>query len=88
MSDNKHDNAREVYRHTLDFSKISDKQLIFGVVRSLGVSFGVDWNTKNDSSYGSKKRMLVLGPTLMMGCPWILEYQFDGRMEKQSARRS
>ena len=70
------DRAQEaylVYRHTLDLGKISDKALAFGPVRGLGLTFGFDWNTKNDPGYGSRKRMLVAGPTLMMDVPGFLD---------------
>lgn len=75
MSDHKDDNAQEayiVYRHTLDIGKISGKDFKFGPVRGLGFTGGFDWNTKNDNSYASKKRMLVVGPTLMMDVPGFL----------------
>ncbi|GAC1317346.1 MAG: outer membrane protein OmpK [Collimonas sp.] len=74
-SNSKDSNAQEayiVYRNTLDLGKVSGKNLSFGPVRSLGVTAGFDWNSKNDSGYASKKRMLVLGPTLMMDVPGFL----------------
>ena len=61
-----------VYRHTLDIGKITGKPMAFGPVRGVGVTGGFDVNTKNDAGYGSKKRMLVLGPTLMMDVPGFL----------------
>jgi nucleoside-specific outer membrane channel protein Tsx len=75
MSDHKDDNAQEAYityRNTLDIGKISGKDFKFGPVRDLGFTLGFDWNTKNDNSYASKKRMLVAGPTLMMDVPGFL----------------
>jgi nucleoside-specific outer membrane channel protein Tsx len=75
MSDDVDSNAREtyvVYRHTLDLGKVSGKDLKFGPVRGLGLTGGFDWNTKNDPGYASKKRMLALGPTLMMDVPGLL----------------
>ncbi|HEY8100635.1 MAG TPA: outer envelope protein [Burkholderiaceae bacterium] len=57
-----------VYRNTLDIGKISGKSLKFGPVSGAGATLGFDWNTKNDN-YSSKKRMLVLGPTLMWDVP-------------------
>ncbi|MGZ3158116.1 MAG: outer envelope protein [Burkholderiaceae bacterium] len=57
-----------VYRHTLDFGKTFGKPLKFGPISSIGATAGFDWNTKNDN-YSSKKRMLVLGPTLMWDVP-------------------
>ena len=75
MSDNKDSGAQEVYvvyRHTLDLGKVTDKKFAFGPVRGVGITAGFDFNTKNDPGYGSKKRMLVLGPTLMMDVPGFL----------------
>jgi nucleoside-specific outer membrane channel protein Tsx len=61
-----------VYRNTLDFGKVSGNDYKFGPVRGFGLTAGFDVNTKNDANYGSKKRMLVLGPTLMMDVPGFL----------------
>ena len=69
------DGAQEayvVYRHTLSFSKVSGKDLKFGVIRDLGLTVGFDWNTKNDAGYNSKKRMPVLGPTVSFDVPGFL----------------
>lgn len=63
--------AREVYavyRHMLDFGKVTGKELKFGPVRGVGLTAGFDFNTKNDG-YASKKQMLVAGPTLMFDVP-------------------
>lgn len=61
-----------VYRYTLDLGQASGKDLRFGAVRGLGLTAGIDLNTKNDPGYGSKKRMLVAGPTLMFDVPGFL----------------
>lgn len=61
-----------VYRHTLDFGKITGKNLSFGPIRSVGFTGGFDVNTKDDAGYNSKKRMLVAGPTIMMDVPGFL----------------
>jgi hypothetical protein len=53
--------AQEVYavfRHTLDIGKVTGKELKFGAMRGLGLTAGLDLNTKNDG-YASKKRMFV-----------------------------
>ena len=66
--------AQEVYgvfRTTLDLGKITGANLAFGPIRGYGITAGFDLNTKNDS-YGSKKRMGVLGPTLMLDVPGFL----------------
>jgi len=57
-----------VYRNTLDFGKISGSPIKFGPFRGAGLTLGVDFNTKNDG-YASKKRMLVVGPTLSFDVP-------------------
>ncbi len=75
QSDDKDSGSQEaylVYRHTLDIGKLSGKDFSYGPIRSFGVTAGLDWNTKNDPGYGSKKRMLVLGPTLMLEVPGFL----------------
>lgn len=61
-----------VYRHTLDFEKISGTPLKFGPARGFGLTFGFDANAKTDAGYNSKKRMLVLGPTVMVDVPGFL----------------
>ncbi|HMN79199.1 MAG TPA: outer envelope protein [Burkholderiaceae bacterium] len=59
--------AYAVYRHTLEWGKLTKTPLSFGPVKDVGLTFGFDWNTKTDAGYNSKKRMWVLGPTLMLG---------------------
>ena len=61
-----------VYRHTLDFGKISGSKIGFGPVRGVGLTAGFDANVKVDAGYNSRKEMLVLGPTLMMEVPGFL----------------
>jgi nucleoside-specific outer membrane channel protein Tsx len=61
-----------VYRNTLDIEKISGTPMKFGPVRGAGVTVGFDVNAKTDVGYNSKKRMLVLGPTLMFDVPGFL----------------
>jgi nucleoside-specific outer membrane channel protein Tsx len=64
--------AYVVYRNTVDLSKVTGSEYKFGIVRDIGGTFGFDWNTKNDVSYSSKKRMAVAGPTLMLDVPGFL----------------
>jgi nucleoside-specific outer membrane channel protein Tsx len=61
-----------VYRHTLDIEKVTGTPMKFGPVRGVGLTLGFDVNTKNDAGYNSRKRMLVVGPTLMMDVPGFL----------------
>ncbi|MHB1228861.1 MAG: outer envelope protein [Halothiobacillus sp.] len=61
-----------VYRNTLDIGKITGHNLKYGVIKGLGVTSGFDFNTKSDAGYNSKKRMLVLGPTMMFDVPGFL----------------
>lgn len=75
MSDGKDAHAQEiyvVYRNTLDLGKVTGKNFAFGPVRSVGITAGFDFNTKNDPGYASKKRMLVLGPTFGVDVPGFL----------------
>ena len=60
-----------VYRNIVSLGKITGSDYKFPMVRDIGATFGFDWNTKNDA-YGSRKRMLVVGPTLMMDVPGFL----------------
>jgi nucleoside-specific outer membrane channel protein Tsx len=61
-----------VYRHTLDLEKVAGSPMKFGPVRGIGLTAGFDVNAKTDAGYNSKKRMLVLGPTLMVDVPGFL----------------
>ena len=75
MSDGKENNAHEVYivyRHTLDLGKVTGKSFAFGPVKGLGLTGGFDVNAKSGDSYESKKRMLVLGPTVFIDVPGFL----------------
>jgi nucleoside-specific outer membrane channel protein Tsx len=69
------DGAREVYavyRNTVDLEKATGKSFKTTGVRGLGVTAGLDFNTKTDAGYNSKKQMLVLGPTVMLDVPGFL----------------
>ncbi|HEY1392762.1 MAG TPA: outer envelope protein [Methylibium sp.] len=61
-----------VYRHFLDIGKVSGKDFKAGPMRGWGVTAGFDWNSKTDAGYNSKKRMLVLGPTVEFDVPGFL----------------
>ena len=61
-----------VYRNTVDLEKAAGVAAKFGPVRGMGVTFGFDVNAKTDAGYNSKKRMLVLGPTLFVDVPGFL----------------
>lgn len=62
-----------VYRHTLDFGKISGQRMAFGPLRDLGLTAGFDLNSKEDAGYNSRKRMLVAGPTVHFDVPGFLD---------------
>ncbi|MFC5512429.1 outer envelope protein [Massilia jejuensis] len=64
--------AYVVYRHTLDIGALRGSEMRYGPVKGVGLTFGFDWNTKNDVGYNSRKRMLVAGPTLMWDVPGFL----------------
>lgn len=64
--------AKEVYltyRHTVDLAALTGHDMKFGPIRSVGITAGIDLNSKSDSGYNSRKRMLVLGPTLSFDVP-------------------
>jgi nucleoside-specific outer membrane channel protein Tsx len=61
-----------VYRHTLDIGKISEREIKFGWVRGAGLTAGFDFNNKRDAGYNSRKRMLAIGPTVMLDVPGFL----------------
>jgi opacity protein-like surface antigen len=63
--------AYMVYRHTLDIGKVSGIAFKYGPMRGLGLTAGLDMNSKNDG-YASKKRMFVIGPTVMFDVPGFL----------------
>lgn len=72
---NQHSGAQEVYavyRNTLDIGKLRGVDMGMGPVSGIGITGGFDWNSKNDVGYNSRKRMLVLGPTLMWKVPGFL----------------
>ena len=64
--------AYVVYRNTVDLGKVTGRDYKFTGVRGFGITGGFDWNTKNDPGYASRKRMLVLGPTLFVDVPGFL----------------
>ncbi|THC45754.1 outer envelope protein [Massilia sp. Mn16-1_5] len=73
-----------VYRHTLEWGKITGKALGFGPVRDVGLTAGFDLNTKNDAGYNSKKRMLVAGPTFAFDVPGLLNVGIYGLWESNA----
>jgi len=62
--------AYVVYRTFLDAGQVLDFKA--GPIRGWGLTGGFDWNAKNDAGYNSRKRMLVLGPTLSFDVPGFL----------------
>ena len=73
-----------VYRNTVDLSKVTGNEYKFGIVRGLGVTGGFDFNTKADAGYNSKKRMLVVGPTVMLDVPGFLNVSLLELFESNS----
>lgn len=61
-----------IYRHTLDATKVTGRPFNLGPVRAIGLTAGFDYQSKNDAGYNSKKRMLVLGPTVSIDVPGFL----------------
>jgi hypothetical protein len=73
-----------VYRNTLDLGKVTGTSFKTSGVRGLGVTGGFDFNSKADAGYNSKKRMVVLGPTLMVDVPGFLNVSLLGLWESNS----
>ncbi|MCG6658940.1 hypothetical protein HOP52_14360 [Halomonas campisalis] len=57
-----------VYRHQLHYGKLFGEPLSFGPVRDVALTAGFDLSHKN-SSFASRKRQLLLGPTLKFDVP-------------------
>lgn len=57
-----------VFRATVDLGYLANANLAWGPGRSVGLTGGVDLNRKDDE-YGSRKQMVVLGPTWMLDMP-------------------
>lgn len=74
--DTKAQEAYLVYRYTFDLEKNTGMAFKQGPFRSLGLTLGFDWNTKNDPGYASRKRMLVWGGTVGVDVPGFLNAGF------------
>lgn len=73
--------AYVIYRHTLEYEKIFGKiENKPDFIRGVGLTFGGDWNTKNDD-YGSNREMWVVGPTMMFDVPGFLNLSLLGYFE-------
>jgi nucleoside-specific outer membrane channel protein Tsx len=71
-----HPGAQEVYgvfRNTFDFTKVTGIKSAMGPIRGYGLTAGIDLNSKNDA-YASKKRLFVIGPTVMFEVPGFLNF--------------
>ncbi len=73
-----------VYRNTVDLEKVTGTSYKFNGVRGLGITGGFDFNSKADAGYNSKKRMLAVGPTLMLDVPGFLNVSLLGLWESNS----
>jgi nucleoside-specific outer membrane channel protein Tsx len=57
-----------VYRHLLSLGALTGRSLAFGPVSDVGLTAGLDLNRKNNT-FGPRKRLLVIGPTLKFDVP-------------------
>ena len=73
-----------VYRNTISLGKVSGKEFAYGPVSDVGLTLGFDANTKDDAGYNSKKRMLVVGPTLAFKVPGLLNVGVYGLWESNA----
>ncbi|MBS0341617.1 MAG: hypothetical protein JSS56_13905 [Proteobacteria bacterium] len=63
--------AQEVYvvfRNSLSFGKLSDKNFTFGPVKDVGLESGFDFSSKNDA-FGGAEFKLMAGPQLALDVP-------------------
>ena len=62
------------YRNTLSANKVFGKPdaFSFGPIRDIGITAGVDFDNRDASYYDSRKRMAVVGPTVMFKVPGYL----------------
>lgn len=73
--------AYVIFRHTLDYGKIMAKPVDYPkFIRGYGLTFGFDWNTKNDD-YGSNREMLVVGPSIQFDVPGYLNFNILANFE-------
>jgi nucleoside-specific outer membrane channel protein Tsx len=73
-----------LYRNTVSLTKATGNPFAYGPVSDVGMTFGFDVNTKDDAGYNSKKRMLVVGPTLAFKVPGLLNVGVYGLWESNA----
>lgn len=77
--------AYVVYRNNIEWSKVSpDRAVKLPGIKDLALTLGLDWNTKNDAGYASKKRMWVWGPTLELDVPGYMNVSLLGLSESNA----
>ncbi len=69
-----------VYRHQLYLSKVFDRSFAFGPVKEVAFSSGFELNYKN-TDFSTRKRQLLLGPTLKFDVPGYLDLSLLYSME-------
>ena len=66
-----------LYRGTISGNAVTGtKAFSFGPVKDISLGFGVDANTKN-TSFGSDKKLVVVGPRIDFDVPGVLGVQFN-----------
>jgi nucleoside-specific outer membrane channel protein Tsx len=70
-----------IYRHQLEAGKVTGNKWSFGPVRDVALSAGFDLNSK-DTTFGPRKRMLVIGPTLKFDVPGFFDLGLRYRTER------
>lgn len=90
LNDHKNENSTRdvqevyvVYRHTHDIGKITATDLSSPMIRGYGLTTGFDWSTKREPYYSRRKKMLVIGPTLMLDVPGFLNISYLLRKESK-----
>jgi nucleoside-specific outer membrane channel protein Tsx len=70
-----------VYRHLLLLGPVTGKSLAFGPVKDVGITAGIDLNSKNDA-FAPRVRKFVIGPTLKFDVPGFLDISLLFRTER------
>lgn len=69
-----------VYRHQLFLSKVFDRSLRYGPIKDIALTGGVELNYKNND-FSTRKRQLLVGPTLKFDVPGYLDLSLLYSME-------
>ncbi|MBM3104197.1 hypothetical protein IIE18_03580 [Pseudomonas sp. V1] len=69
-----------VYRHQVFLSKVFDRSLRYGPIKDIALTGGIELNYKNND-FSTRKRQLLIGPTLKFDVPGYLDLSLLYSME-------